>query len=124
MLMAAAVDMNDSEASPEEIERRKQWFEGYMDALERRSVVRPRVEGEAYRCPCCGCRTLGERGGFEICAVCFWEDDGQDDADADTIRGGPNRSLSLTQARQNFRAMGACDHESLPHARKATLEEL
>jgi hypothetical protein len=42
--------------------------------------------------------TLNERGGWEICAVCFWEDDGQDDHDADNVRGGPNGALSLTQA--------------------------
>ena len=47
--------------------------------------------------------TLSERGGFEICSVCWWEDDGQDDADADVVRGGPNGDLSLTQARKNFR---------------------
>lgn len=46
---------------------------------------------------------------FEICPVCFWEDDGQDDHDADHVRGGPNRGLSLTEARRNFRVMGAGD---------------
>ena len=63
-------------------------------------------------CPCCGFLTLGERNVFEICPVCFWEDDGQGDVDADEIRGGPNRLLSLTAARRNFRAFGAC-HESV-----------
>ena len=37
-----------------------------------------------------------------MCDVCCWEDDGQDDHDADVVRGGPNGNLSLTQARQNF----------------------
>jgi hypothetical protein len=46
--------------------------------------------------------TLGERGGFEICEICFWEDDGQDSDDADIIRGGPNHNYSLTEARDNF----------------------
>ena len=27
------------------------------------------------RCLCCGYRALDERGGFDICPVCFWEDD-------------------------------------------------
>ena len=43
--------------------------------------------------------------------MCLWEDDGQDDIDADDVKGGPNRSLSLTEARRNFRAFGAF-HES------------
>ncbi len=46
--------------------------------------------------------TLGERGGFEICEICRWEDDGQDSDDADIVRGGPNRDYSLTEARDNF----------------------
>ncbi|MDP9163351.1 MAG: hypothetical protein M3N06_04575, partial [Pseudomonadota bacterium] len=50
-----------------------------------------------YPCPCCGNRTVGERATYEICPVCFWEDDGQGDADADVVMGGPNKDLSLTQ---------------------------
>lgn len=75
------------------------------------------------RCPCCLCKTLRERGGFEICAVCFWEDDGQDEYDADCVRGGPNGALSLTQARANYRQLGACDARSVAHVRPPTLEE-
>jgi hypothetical protein len=71
-------------------------------------VVRGREDGP-YACPCCRHVTLGERGGFEICLICFWEDDGQDDPDADVVLGGPNGQLSLTTARHNFAAFGACD---------------
>ncbi|MHB1308261.1 MAG: CPCC family cysteine-rich protein [Limisphaerales bacterium] len=89
------------------------------------NVTKKRAEdGSAYPCPCCGCRTLAERAGYEICPVCFWEDDGQDDHDADEVRGGPNSDLSLTQARQNYRDFGACDRRSLEHVRKPRLEEL
>lgn len=56
--------------------------------------------------------------------MCFWEDDGQDDHDADEIRGGPNGTLSLTQARENFRQCGACDSLYLPGVRKPLPEEL
>src|SRR5215813_4159039 len=42
-----------------------------------------------YACPCCGYPTLGALGEFEICSLCCWEDDGQDDADADLVRGPP-----------------------------------
>lgn len=85
------------------------WFNKYVDDLENRSVVEAAMDGVVYRCPCCKFKTLEERGGFEICPVCFWEDDGQDDQDADTVRGGPNGSLSLTQARKNFIEFGACE---------------
>lgn len=46
---------------------------------------------------------LSERGGYEICRLCNWEDDGQDDPHADEVWGGPNGGYSLTQARLNFR---------------------
>lgn len=41
--------------------------------------------------------------------MCWWEDDGQDNADADIARGGPNSNLSLTQARVNFLLFGIAD---------------
>jgi hypothetical protein len=44
-----------------------------------------------------------------MCPVCYWEDDGQDDLDADIVRGGPNKNLSLTEARNNFAEFGASD---------------
>jgi hypothetical protein len=34
--------------------------------------------------------------------LCFWEDDGQDDLDADEVKGGPNYDYSLLEARNNF----------------------
>jgi hypothetical protein len=73
------------------------------------------------RCPCCLHLTLHERGGFEVCPVCFWEDDGQDDVNADEVRGGPNGSLSLTAARGNFRQFGAADADDL-HLVRAPIE--
>jgi hypothetical protein len=75
-------------------------------------------------CPCCGYKTISDRGGFEICPICFWEDDGQDDADADKVRGGPNGMLSLTRARQNFRRCGAPDKKYVGNVRRPNPEEM
>jgi hypothetical protein len=86
------------------------------------SVIRDH-SGGPYRCPCCRCLTLPERGGFNICPVCFWEDDGQDDHDADEVRGGPNSSLSLTEARRNYERIGASEERLRPYVRKPTPEE-
>jgi hypothetical protein len=105
-----------------ESSERSKWFENYCEALEKRSTFAGR-DGGPYRCPCCDCKTLDERGGFDVCPVCFWEDDGQDDADADTVRGGPNGGLSLTIARRNYREFGACDRKFLQKVRKPTTEE-
>jgi hypothetical protein len=87
------------------------------------NVIRPR-DGGPYPCPCCGFVTLPERGGDDICPVCFWEDDGQDDHDADEVRGGPNYALSLTVARANYRRIGAAEDRVLPHVRRARPSEL
>jgi hypothetical protein len=55
-----------------------------------------------FLCPCCYMPTLNERAGFDICPICFWEDDGQDSDDAEVVRGGPNHGYSLAEARSNF----------------------
>ncbi|WP_349817335.1 CPCC family cysteine-rich protein [Bradyrhizobium sp. SSBR45G] len=87
-----------------------------------RNIIEPPSDS-GYRCPCCRCLTLGERGGYEICPVCFWEDDGQDDHDADLVRGGPNGALSLTEARRNFKDCGASDPAFRASVRPPTDEE-
>lgn len=72
------------------------------------------VEGEPVKfqsCPCCGCRTIEERGNYDICKVCWWEDDGQDNEHADKETGGPNYGISLTQGRINFIKYGIYDPE-------------
>ncbi|WFE29842.1 CPCC family cysteine-rich protein [Solwaraspora sp. WMMD791] len=76
-----------------------------------------------HACPCCGYLTLAERGSYEICPVCFWEDDGQDEHDAARVRGGPNRGLSLLDARKNFATIGASDPRDLKHVRPPRPEE-
>jgi len=77
-----------------------------------------------FACPCCHCRTLADLAGYEICAVCFWEDDGQGDADADIIRGGPNGKLSLSEARRNFIALGACEESMVKNVRPPYPDEI
>lgn len=88
-----------------------------------KNVIEPFTPKRSYRCPCCKFKTLHGRSGFEICPVCFWEDDGQDDYDADEVRGGPNYNLSLTEARQNYEQIGATEARFLQHVRPPLEEE-
>ena len=104
--------MSNDNSNGEKIENNKKWFQFYVDRLKNHSVIEPKKENIRYKCPCCSYKTLSEKGRFDVCKICFWEDDGQDDIDADIIRGGPNRSLSLTQARLNFSEFGACGEDS------------
>jgi len=116
--------VSPSRAAAAAIEQRRKGFEAYAGELARNSIVGPRHPCIAYACPCCKCRTLSERGGFSICPVCFWEDDGQDEHDAERIRSGPNGDLSLAQARLNFAQYGACDKRHIPDVRRPRPEEL
>ena len=66
---------------------------------------------ERFPCPCCEYLTLDERGQYDICPVCFWEDD-PIQADDEDYDGGANR-LSLRQARVNVQTYGACAEAAL-----------
>ena len=83
------------------LKQRSQWFKKYSQRLDE-GTIEPPLSGVRYPCPCCGYLTLSQRGGFEICELCRWEDDGQDDPHADEVWGGPNGRYSLSEARQNF----------------------
>jgi Cysteine-rich CPCC/Pentapeptide repeats (8 copies) len=75
-------------------------------------------------CPCCYSLTLTGRRHFQICEVCCWEDDGQDDADADQVLGGPNGDLSLTHGRANYATLRASDPRHSASVRRPTPAEL
>lgn len=77
-----------------------------------------------FKCPCCGYRTLSieKRGSYEICPVCYWEDDKVQFADPE-FKGGANR-VSLTEARANFKAYGVSEPEHKSKVRKPFDDEL
>jgi hypothetical protein len=79
----------------EKLQQRRQFFAEIFPAITQGAGtgVLPNT------CPCCGYATLEERCSWEICSICFWEDDGQDESEADQVWGGPNGDYSLTQAR-------------------------
>lgn len=89
-----------------------------------KSIFEPPLPGVRYQCPCCKYRTLEERGGYEICKVCFWEDDGQDEHDADIVRGGPNHALSLREAQANYARYGAMELRFREHVRAPRPDEI
>jgi hypothetical protein len=66
-------------------------------------------------------RSEAEIGSFEICQVCFWEDDGVQFDDPD-YEGGANK-VSLRQARENFRQFGASDLRFTSNVRPPRLDE-
>lgn len=61
-----------------------------------------------FPCVCCGHLTMGEPpGSYDICPVCFWEDD-QVQLRWPDWAGGANRP-SLIEAQANVAAFGACE---------------
>lgn len=76
-----------------------------------------------YACPCCGYKTFNEipNGTYDICPVCFWEDD-PIQFDDPNYEGGANR-VSLKQGQMNFIEFGACEREMIINVRKPYTDE-
>jgi hypothetical protein len=83
------------------------YLETRLRALGRTDEVEGIVE-RLEECPCCGYRSLDERGTYDICRVCFWEDDGS----AGDTHSGPNH-MTLNEARQKVAEIGAVHEGSL-----------
>lgn len=79
------------------------------------------MSSELYTCPCCGYKTLedGSPGSFEICSLCYWENDNVQ-ADDPHYEGGANE-VSLYQAQRNFIDFGASDKKYIGSVQNPTL---
>jgi rubredoxin len=75
-------------------------------------------EEKKYSCPCCGYYTLASKppGTFDICPVCYWEDDNIQFMNPE-YEGGANE-MSLNQARKNYRKFGAISENFLEFVRE------
>lgn len=78
---------------------------------------------EKFACPCCGYKTFKEQpnGTYDICQVCFWEDDPIQLKDPN-YEGGANR-VSLRQGQKNFKKYGACEKEMVKNVRQPNKDE-
>lgn len=94
--------------------RDRDWLLGVLASRQ------PHTNKVAKSCPCCGYATLTERASFEICPVCFWEDDGSE-TNPDEI--SPPNGISLREARRNFAEFGASDAGSLAFVRHPSENE-
>lgn len=71
-----------------------------------------------YTCPCCGYKTKSVEyyGSYQICVICFWEDDELQVDDPD-MAGGAN-PISLRESQKNFKEFGACQKTMLENVLK------
>nr|WP_251151087.1 CPCC family cysteine-rich protein [Cellulosimicrobium sp. Marseille-Q4280] len=77
---------------------------------------------DRFPCPCCGHLTFGESpGSYEICNVCYWEDD------ALQLRwpewGGAANTPSLIDAQRAYAVLGAAEARLVTHVRPPTSSE-
>jgi hypothetical protein len=75
-----------------------------------------------YPCPCCGHLIFREPpGSYDICEICFWEDD------VTMLRwpatGGGANHASLVEAQRNYAEFGAGERGHLVHVRQATKDD-
>ena len=68
-----------------------------------------------YKCPCCGYYTLDSEGMYDICPVCFWEDN---DEVEDINEYDDCNKMSLAEARKNYLEFGASKKDMKKYCRK------
>ena len=62
----------------------------------------------SYPCPCCGYVVFsGPPGSFDVCPICYWEDDPVQLLNL-SYQGGAN-TVSLLEAQRSFVALGASE---------------
>jgi hypothetical protein len=79
-------------------------------------------EGKKFACRCCGFLTLEEEpfGTYEICPVCFWEDDYVQVIEPTWT--GANH-VTLSEAKENFTRFCASEEKLKPCVRAPYPEE-
>lgn len=77
-----------------------------------------------YTCPCCGYKTFGSEppGTFEICDICFWEDDNIQFHNP-FYKGGANH-ISLKQAQENYRNIGVSKEDMKRYVRTPNANDI
>ena len=71
-------------------------------------------------CPCCGYRTMDSDGNYDICPICFWEDDPFQKENEYDI--GANQ-IPLIEAQKNYISYGACEKRFSKNVRKPNLQD-
>jgi hypothetical protein len=76
-----------------------------------------------FPCPCCGYEVFdGHAGSFDICPICYWEDDVVQLVFPD-LAGGANK-YSLIEGQRNYRELGACEERLKANVRLPLVSDL
>lgn len=74
------------------------------------------------QCPCCENFTIKGEGDYDICKVCFWEDDPLGLIYPEEALGA--NTVSLNKAKKNYIEFGASEKQFLSIVRKPLFGEL
>lgn len=86
-------------------------------------LIKKKDEPKKYKCPCCGHFTFEKKErAYDICPVCFWEDD-PEQYNNPMMPNGANH-VSLAVARVNYKHFAACDPEMKKYVRGPKKDEL
>ncbi len=89
------------------------------------SILKKRSKNQRFPCKCCGYLTISEYGLYDICPVCFWEDDSaESDSENEDFISQANNDMTLIEAKNNFRKFGACSEKFVKLVRKPTEDEI
>lgn len=76
-------------------------FNSFSEFCDRPNPVYKKGRNGQYQCPCCFYFTLSAPAIYDICAVCFWEDDGTTSEHYFSPNG-----ISLEEGRENYKKFG------------------
>ena len=76
-----------------------------------------------FACPVCGHKTLDALADYDICPICYWEDDVLTEGKED-VSSPSNYGQHLSEAQANFVLFGASKEEYVEKVRKPTESEL
>lgn len=79
------------------------YIEEKIKTLYKLSIKVNGIPKELIPCPCCNYKTISEKGNYQICPVCFWEDDGS----IDISKYSSVNHMTLNEAQNNLRTNGA-----------------
>lgn len=94
-------------------------FASFADFCHREDPIYCKGKNGKFQCPCCSHFTLDSVAGYDICPICFWEDDGTTGE-----HGFSPNGISLDEARINYLKFGANTERDLKHVRPPRPEEI
>lgn len=94
-------------------------FPTFVEFCQRPDPAYPKGKHGKFQCPCCNHFTLDEVAMYDICSVCFWEDDGTTGE-----HGFSPNGTSLADARTNYAKCGASTERDIQHVRPPKPDEL